>query len=277
VSLGTAQVIAATIAGLPVSIGIPGRGMSFGIVNKLSGKALDLTSAAAGAGTQQMDYTLIPSQQWELIPTGDGYYFIRNYFNSNMLDVAGSSAANGASINQWISTGTDDQKWQVIGVGGLYYRVINKLTGKALGVGGASTANGAPMQQWDYLGSDNQKFQLAPSAQISVTANVAGAAVTLAGNGCSSGTYTAPATVFARQGATCTVSISTPSGYGFALWSDGLTTSSRTVTSNGATVALSAIFSRCSYSLSSSVASFSAAGGSGNFTVTTQSGCAWVA
>ena len=276
VSAGAAgQVVAAAIAGQPVSITIPGRGMSFGIISKLSGKALDLTSATAGAATQQRDYTLTPGQQWELIPTGDGYYFILNDLSRNMLDVAGSSVANGTPINQWISTGTDDQKWQVVSVGGLYYRIINKLTGKALGVAGASIANGAAIEEWDYLGSDNQKFQLLPSVQIAVSANTPGAAITLTGNGCSAGTYTAPATVFAQQGASCTLSLSTPVGYGFALWTDGLTTGSRTISSGAASLGLSAIFTRCSYSLSSSGASFSAAGSSGSFTVTTQPGCGW--
>ena len=95
-------------------------------------------------------------------------------------------------------------------MGGLYYRIINKLTGKALGVAGASIANGAAIEEWDYLGSDNQKFQLLPSVQIAVSANTPGAAITLTGNGCSAGTYTAPATVFAQQAASCALSLSTP-------------------------------------------------------------------
>ena len=83
--------------------------------------------------------------------------------------------------------------------GGGYAPHHHKLTGKALGVAGASIANGVVIEERDYLGSDNQKFQLLPSVQIAVSANTPGVAITLTGNGCSAGTYTAPATVFAQR------------------------------------------------------------------------------
>jgi Ricin-type beta-trefoil lectin domain-like/Beta-propeller repeat/FG-GAP-like repeat/Putative binding domain, N-terminal len=274
---GSGQVISATIAGQPVAIQIPGRGATFGIVNKLSGKGLDFVSNTLGSTMQQTDYLWKSSQQWELIPTGDGYFFIMNELSRYMLDVMGPSTANGAAINQWASTGSDDQKWQIVSIGGVFYRFVNKLSGKTLTVAGASKVSGAVMQQFDYTGAGNQMFQLLPSGQISIATNAAGASVTFSGTDCSPGNYSLPATAYARPGSACTIAVSAPGGYVFALWADGSTSSTRTVTAVTGSLSLSAVFTKCTYLLSSTAASFGASGVNGSFTVTAQAGCSWSA
>jgi hypothetical protein len=275
ISGDSAQAITAIVAGQPVSVIVPGRGMTFGIINRLSGKAVDLTSTAAGAGTEQKTYSWAASQEWELIPSGDGYYFIRNAQNGNMLDVAGASTANGASIIQALSTGTERQKWQLVSSGDTYYRIVNKVSAKVVVVAGSSTADGAPLVQSDYVGGDNQRFQLAATTQIPITANAAGASVTASGTGCPGRSYSVPATVFAPFGVSCTLSIATPAGYAFALWADGLTTNTRSISANAPSMPMNVIFTRCSYSLSATAGSLGASGGSSAFTINTQSGCTW--
>lgn len=275
VSGDTALSVTANVAGRAVSILIPGRGVTFGFINKLSGKALDLTSTTAGARTQQMPYSWAAGQQWELIPSGDGYYFIRNAQSGNMLQVAGASTANAASIDQGLSTGTDDQKWQLILTGDAYYRIVNKLSGKVVDIAGSSPADGAPLIQSDYVGGNSQQFRLAPSTQIPITANAPGASVTISGSACPAGTYPIPSTVFASFGGACTLSVATPSGYAFGLWADGLTTNSRTITASAVSVPVHAVFTRCSVSLSAGASSLGNSAAAGNFTITTQTGCAW--
>jgi hypothetical protein len=249
--------------------------MTFGILNKLSGKAIDLTSTTAGARTQQTTYSWTAGQQWELIPSGDGYYFIRNAQSGNMLDVAGASGANGAPVDQESSTGTDDQKWLLISTGDSYYRIVNKLSGKVVDIEGSSSVSGALLVQRDYAGGDSQRFRLAPSTQIPVTANASGASVTISGSGCPAGNYSVPSTIFSPLGISCTLSIATPSGYAFALWADGLTTNSRTTTASTVSVPVNAFFTRCSYSLSATDIPLSSAAAAGSFTIATQTSCTW--
>ena len=101
VSAGAAgQVVAAAIAGQPVSVPFQAAACPLESSANSAARRWISTSATAGAATQQRDYTWTPGQQWELIPTGDSYYFILNDLSRNMLDIAGSPWPTGRpSIN----------------------------------------------------------------------------------------------------------------------------------------------------------------------------------
>ena len=118
VSAGAAgQVVAAVIAGQPVSISIPGRGLSFGIISKLSGKALDfnvryrwrchsaeglhMDSRPAVGVDPRRGWLLLHPQRSEQEHAGYRRFFRGQRDPHQSVDF----------------DGTDDQKWQVVSVG----------------------------------------------------------------------------------------------------------------------------------------------------------------
>ena len=92
------------------------------IVNVNSGLVLDVTggsSSAAfqnGAPIQQWSWTGGANQQWQIVPTGDGFNEILNFQSGKVLDVTGVSTVAGATLQQWDWLGGDNQKWQVLDV-----------------------------------------------------------------------------------------------------------------------------------------------------------------
>jgi len=134
-------------------------GKIYKVINKYSGKALDVTNAstADGGNVQQWTYSGGNNQSWKVDLLSDGYYKITNTNSGKVLDVAGPSTADGANVQQWTSTGAANQEWSIVAVND-YYQVKNKYSGKVLDVAGPSTTDGANIQQWTSTGADNQLF-----------------------------------------------------------------------------------------------------------------------
>jgi uncharacterized protein (TIGR03437 family) len=156
-------VISDSATGSPQVVGLTGTIASqFQIMNKLSGKVLDVTgySTANGIQIQQYSYLGGGNQKWSLVDTGNGIYAIMNLISGKVLDVRGHSTDNGTIIQQWDYLGGDNQRWTLTPVENGYYRITNVLTGKVLDVTGHSLDSGTVIQQWDYLGGDNQKWRI---------------------------------------------------------------------------------------------------------------------
>lgn len=92
--------------------GIP----TYTIFNTKTGKVLDVTSASYKNGTviQQWDSNGSTQQQWQLVPTGDGYFKIMNVLTGKLLDVTDASAKDGALIQQWADDGGWQQLWSIV-------------------------------------------------------------------------------------------------------------------------------------------------------------------
>ncbi|MCX8132097.1 MAG: RICIN domain-containing protein [Clostridia bacterium] len=134
---------------------------TYKIINKRSGKALDVLNAScdAGANIIQWGYGGGDSQKWILEDVGGGYFKIINKGSGKALDVSGGSYDNGGDVIQWGYWGGDNQQWSVQADNG-YYKIINRRSGKALDVSGGSYDNGGDVIQWDYWGGDNQQWIL---------------------------------------------------------------------------------------------------------------------
>jgi uncharacterized protein (TIGR03437 family) len=134
---------------------------SFEIVNKLSGKVLDVVggSTSNAAGIQQSFISGARNQRWSLVPEDNGTYAVMNLLSGKVLDVQSASMSNGALIQQYDYLGGSNQKWSLVPVENGYFEIVSALSGKALDVLNASTDNGAPVQQWDYSGADQQKWR----------------------------------------------------------------------------------------------------------------------
>jgi endoglucanase len=133
----------------------------YSIVNRNSGKALDVNGSSINNGTSiiQWDYYGGNNQQWQIVDNGAGYSQILNRNSGKALDINGASLDDGAALIQWTYYGGNNQQWSIIDNGGGYRRVINRNSGKALDVLNKSTANGANIIQWSFWGGSNQQWK----------------------------------------------------------------------------------------------------------------------
>ena len=106
------------------------------IVNKNSGKVLEVTgaSAANGAGIRPVGLQGGANQQWQLAAIDNTYYRIVNKNSGKVLDVTGVSAANGASIEQWDYVGRSEPA-VAIGAGGQQRGLRNREQEQREGAG----------------------------------------------------------------------------------------------------------------------------------------------
>lgn len=153
--------------GITQNIPLTGTGMltgSFEIVSMHTAKVLEVAGAsmADGASIQQNALNGFEQQQWQFVPTGDGYFYIQNALTGKVLDVTGGYTTGGTLIQQWDNLSGINQQWQLVPVDDVHYAIINRNSGLALDVVNGSTANGANIQQWPYVGDEQQLWVLVP-------------------------------------------------------------------------------------------------------------------
>ncbi|MCM2416815.1 RICIN domain-containing protein [Streptomyces sp. RKAG293] len=88
----------------------------FQIVNRRSGKAIDVAEASTDQGAQLIQYTphTGANQRFSCTP-GTGRPTTVTCTNSSLVwDVSGGSTAAGAKIIQWTPNGGANQQWQLI-------------------------------------------------------------------------------------------------------------------------------------------------------------------
>ncbi|MBV8551728.1 MAG: hypothetical protein JOY54_10535 [Acidobacteriaceae bacterium] len=137
------------------------------------------------------------------------------------------------------------QTWHLTGsliTARAYHTSITLLDGTVLAVGG-----GFSSAERYYPDTSSQ------SVTIQITGNVAPATYTVAGTGCSPGTYTGYPNVAVNwnPGASCQVTATGPSGYVFTNWADGSTANPRTFIAPSTPTTYTADFSQSSATPSS--------------------------
>ncbi|MEV4342036.1 RICIN domain-containing protein [Streptomyces sp. NPDC049590] len=132
------------------------------LVNRNSGKALDVSGASTADGARISQWTRHDgaNQQWQFVDSGDGYYRIKSRNSGKVLDVAGASTADGAAIQQWTDNNAANQQFRLADSDAGHVRLINRASGKAVEVQGASTADGGNVVQYSDWGGANQQWQL---------------------------------------------------------------------------------------------------------------------
>ncbi|MEU1106097.1 non-reducing end alpha-L-arabinofuranosidase family hydrolase [Streptomyces tibetensis] len=135
---------------------------SYVLVNRNSGKALDVYNMATGDGARITQWSRNDQnqQQWQFVDSGGGYYRIKSRHSGKVLDVHNRSTANGGSIVQWADLNGTNQQWRLADSSDGYVRLISRHSNKALEVQGASTADNAEVVQYDDWGGTNQQWQL---------------------------------------------------------------------------------------------------------------------
>lgn len=133
------------------------------LVNRNSGKALDVYGASASDGARISQWTRNDgtNQQFQFVDAGGGYYRVKARHSSKVLDVSGASTADGAAVQQWSDHGGANQQFRLADSADGHVRLINRNSGKAVEVQGASTADGANVVQYTDHGGNNQQWQLA--------------------------------------------------------------------------------------------------------------------
>ncbi|SCE84685.1 Ricin-type beta-trefoil lectin domain-like [Micromonospora haikouensis] len=132
------------------------------LVNRNSGKALDVYNLATNDGARITQWTRNNGnqQQWQFVDSGGGYYRLKSRLSGKVLDVYNFSTANSASIVQWTDGNGTNQQFRLADSDGGYVRFINRNSNKVVEVQGASTADGGNIVQYDDWNGSNQQWQL---------------------------------------------------------------------------------------------------------------------
>ncbi|MEU8804222.1 RICIN domain-containing protein [Spirillospora sp. NPDC048819] len=132
------------------------------LVNRNSGKALDVYGSSTGDGARVTQWTRHDgaNQQWQFVDSGGGYYRLKARHSGKVLDVAGASTADGAPIQQWADHNGANQQFRLADSDAGHVRLISRGSGKAVEVQGASTADGGNVVQYADWGGANQQWEL---------------------------------------------------------------------------------------------------------------------
>ncbi|MFD6281999.1 non-reducing end alpha-L-arabinofuranosidase family hydrolase [Streptomyces sp. NPDC060209] len=154
--------VATFLGAQPASAATVDPNASYVLVNRGSGKALDVYNMATddGARITQWARNDQNQQQWQFVDSGGGYYRIKSRHSGKVLDVHNWSTANGGPIVQWTDLNSANQQWRLADSSDGDVRIISRHSNKALEVQGASTADNANIVQYDDWGGTNQQWQL---------------------------------------------------------------------------------------------------------------------
>jgi hypothetical protein len=132
------------------------------LVNKNSGKYLDIPAGSTTAGTAvgQWQNTACTCQLFTFQSAGSGAWNIKNVKSNLNLDIQGSSTTAGAAVVQNTASSADSQKWTLTDAGGGYYKLRNVNSTLVAGVAQSSTANGAAVIQWGSASLDDQLWKI---------------------------------------------------------------------------------------------------------------------
>ena len=137
-------------------------GTPYVLVNRNSGKALDVYNLATTDGAAINQYTRNDGawQQWKFLDSGGGWYRVQSVHSGKVLDLP--TTADGIQLVQNADRNDARQQFRLADSAGGHVRLINRNSGKALEVWEWSTADGAKVSQYQDLDGANQQWQLVP-------------------------------------------------------------------------------------------------------------------
>ena len=140
----------------------PNTSVKYKIVNRLSGKALNVSGGSYNDGARIEQYTYYGwnSQKWQLVSCGNGYYSIKNVATGKVLDVLSNSIYDGAYCVQWTENQGWNQQWSFEKTWDSYYKIKNRNSSKILDIDASSTSDGAGSLQWTDKDGWNQEWIL---------------------------------------------------------------------------------------------------------------------
>ncbi|SBT66013.1 Beta-xylosidase [Micromonospora sediminicola] len=151
-----------TVAPVPASAATVDTGAWYVLVNRNSGKALDLYNQATNDGARITQWSRNDGawQQWQFVDSGGGWYRIRSRHSGKVLDVTGASTANGTAVVQWSDHNGTNQQFRLADSDSGYVRLVNRNSNKVVEVQNAATTDGGNIVQYDDWNGANQQWQL---------------------------------------------------------------------------------------------------------------------
>lgn len=134
------------------------------IYNPNSNKCVDASGASTADGTALIIWNCSGSenQQWQFVPTTDGYYkVVPRHAPIIAWDIdnsGGTGTADGDKAQLWTYGGGTNQQWRIAALGDGTFHFVNRNSQKCLDVTGVSTTAGTQLQQWTCGTSVAQTF-----------------------------------------------------------------------------------------------------------------------
>ncbi|MCF4121166.1 RICIN domain-containing protein [Antribacter sp. KLBMP9083] len=173
VALAVAAAGLGGLAAAPASAATVDTGAWYVLVNRQSGKAMEVAnwSTADGAIVQQWTRNDGAWQQWRFVDSGGGYYRLQNRHSGKVLDLWEWSTADGAGFRQYTDNNGWNQQFRLVDAEGGRVRLLNRHSNKAVTVTDRSTADGATVTQLTDGNQYNQQWELvklgsAPAAGV---------------------------------------------------------------------------------------------------------------
>ncbi|OGX84720.1 hypothetical protein BEN48_03025 [Hymenobacter glacialis] len=135
----------------------------YGIINRGSGRSLDVASASptSGAAAVQWEFTHAPSQQWRFVPlrAGSEYYRIEARHSKQCLTV--SKAGESMALLQRPFQGSAEQQWRLVPAGPAgSFQLENKSENRTAALASADKFNGTPVLAQKSNGRASQQWRL---------------------------------------------------------------------------------------------------------------------
>lgn len=142
-------------------------GNTYMIVNRTSGKALDIAEGNEETSLIQSTASGSANQIWMLQDLLNGYYTITNISNGKSIDNL-NSTSNLTEIKQRTESGKYAQQWQVVPLHNGFYKLVNRMSGKVMdNKDGLLTDGNIMIQYTDYASTNNnQQWQFVPSKVV---------------------------------------------------------------------------------------------------------------
>ncbi|MDX8036645.1 family 43 glycosylhydrolase [Lentzea sp. BCCO 10_0856] len=158
--LTVAVLVGATAVASPAAAATVDTNASYVLVNRNSGRALDVYNLATNDGAPIVQWSRNDGawQQWQFVDSGGGYYRLKSRHSGKVLDFP--STADRAGLVQTTDAGRTGQQFRLADSDGGHVRLINRASDKALDVLDFSTADGAQVIQWPDTQASNQQWQL---------------------------------------------------------------------------------------------------------------------
>ncbi|MFI6376109.1 family 43 glycosylhydrolase [Streptomyces sp. NPDC050546] len=139
---------------------------SYSLVNRNSGKCLDVAGGSGADGTNVFQWSCTggANQKWRIEDLGDDTSRLVNVATGKVLDTAECSAADGADLRQWSWLNNKCQRYRLVFTASEdHVRIVNESTGKVADVANCGTADGTDVRQWSWLNNTCQQWRLVPT------------------------------------------------------------------------------------------------------------------
>ncbi|MES2732841.1 MAG: carbohydrate-binding protein [Bacteroidota bacterium] len=146
----------------------PVSGSVYRLVNRQSGKVLDVNECALTNGMKVQQWTWLGGncQRWKFTATDNGYFKITAQHSNQALEIGSALTTDGAKANQWPSNDCFCQQWKVEATSGGFYKLTARHSTQVLEVGSALMTDGAQVNQFPWNTAACQQWAIEPIAAL---------------------------------------------------------------------------------------------------------------